>query len=139
MRMVTISSAVVNALMKPMDGWAFNAWYFRPRQFKEIFLGAMKVFRKGSTNDGVLRRHLLAVWLRCAFPAIAVVMLRRMFYSVILFPAVDTSIGLVAVWAAAGEVNGHHIASRRVTKPSLNNPLDIVALQLRCLRRPGEI
>jgi hypothetical protein len=67
-----------NGLITEKARLAFEVRYLGPRLFKENPLKAIKLFRKASTNGAVLRRHILAVWLRCVLPARAVAMLRQL-------------------------------------------------------------
>ena len=67
-----------NGLLTDKARLAFKVRYLGPGLFKQSPLGAMKLFRKASTNGAVLRRHLLAVSLRCVLPAPAVTTLKRL-------------------------------------------------------------
>jgi glycosyltransferase involved in cell wall biosynthesis len=70
------------ALITEKARLAFEVRYLGPRLFKDSPLGAIRLFRRASATGAVLRRHLVAVWLRCLLPVPVVTVLRRLLYSV---------------------------------------------------------
>jgi hypothetical protein len=60
---------------------AFEVRELGPLMLKKNPLQAVKLFRRALKEGAVLRRHLLAVCMRCVLPAPAVALLRRAYYS----------------------------------------------------------